>query len=113
MELLMFILGAVTVLFIQFLMRNKSAKKVMKTIHNPIVEATYQNGIMTVKYHNGQVSKYKGSSTVWHSYPLMKRIGTLGEGRLSEIYQYIKSHGNPYPTAHEKLEQEKKNAFYE
>jgi len=109
----MFILGAATVLFIQFLMKNNSTKKVMKTIYNPIVEATYEKGIMTVKYHNGQVSRYQGSSTVWHSYPLMHRIGTLGEGRLCDIYQYIKTHGNPYPTAHKKLEEEKKNAFYE
>ncbi len=104
MEIIMFILGAATVLFIQFLMKNDSTKSVMKTIHNPIVEATYDHKkeVMTVKYHNGQISQYQGSSTVWHSYPMMHRIGTLGEGRLCDIYKYIKIHGNPYPTAHDK-----------
>ena len=69
-----------------------------------IVKADYDSKeeIMTVVYGNGKVYKYHGSCTVWHSYPMMHRMGTFKEGELSEIWHYIKAHGNSYPTAHNK-----------
>lgn len=69
-------------------------------------EATYKNGIMTVTYSNGSIKQYKGSVTVWHELPFMQRAGTFKESDLSDIYEYIKTYGNPYPTAHKtKIEQ--------
>lgn len=32
---------------------------------------------------------YRGSSTVWHSYPLAQRPGAFVESRLSDINEYI------------------------
>lgn len=67
-----------------------------------VLQATYENGIMTIVYSSGTVKKYKGSVTVWHELPYMQRPGTFKEHELSELYQYIKEYGNPYPTDHTK-----------
>lgn len=96
-----FIVGIVLGIFIYRIFFNKKATKKLKdVIYNPIVKATYDNRIMTIEYYNGQTMQYEGTCTVWHSYPMMKRAGTLKEGELCDIWAYIKRHGNPYPDAH-------------
>lgn len=75
-------------------------KKIFKPAN--IVDATYdeKTQTMTVNFSDGETVKYYGSSTVWFIMPYMVRCGSSKESKLSEIYQYIKVHGNPYPTAH-------------
>lgn len=57
--------------------------------------------IIEVKWSDGTFSQYKGSGTVWRSYPMMKRCGTHMDRVLTDINKYLQEHGNPYPTAHE------------
>lgn len=64
-------------------------------------EYDFETEILKISYSDGSSAQYKGNSTVWRTYPMMKRCGTFTESRLSDIYKYIKEHGNPYPTAHE------------
>ena len=94
MEVVVFIAGVLVGLLIMAPFRLRT---------NTIVKADYdpKEEIMTVVYGNGKVLKYHGSSTVWRSYPMMKRMGTFKEGELCDIWKYIKTHGNSYPTAHE------------
>lgn len=66
--------------------------------------AEYKDEVMTLTYSDKSQVQYKGSSTVWHKMPLMKRCHTSTEQLLSEIYTYIQHYGNPYPTAHKKTE---------
>jgi hypothetical protein len=73
-----------------------------------ITRATYHNEIMTVYWSDGEVTEYKGSSTVWHRLPYMKKVSTHREFELSEVFHYIKEHGNPYPVAH--LKKDKKES---
>jgi hypothetical protein len=65
-----------------------------------IYKAEYTKDIMTVTYNDNTVKQYKGDCTVWHTYPMMERCNTNSESKLSDIWSYIKEHGNPYPTAH-------------
>lgn len=92
---------------------SKKAKAVVKAI-TPVsmVSATYSGGIMTIDYDNGKSKQYSGSCTVWHTYPMMQRCGTFKEGELCDIWKYVKTHGNPYPTAHLKKKQEENNEQY-
>lgn len=70
-----------------------------------IVHAEYNNGILKVitRDNSGEEKEasYKGSSTVWYQYPMMYRMDSCMERKLSDIHAYIEEHGNPYPTAHE------------
>lgn len=77
-------------------------KKLIDTWFPHLLEATYTDEILTLKYSDNSIVQYKGSCTVWHKLPFMTRPGTLKEGDLSEIWEYIKTYGNPYPTAHQK-----------
>ena len=65
-----------------------------------VVSATYINNILTVKYSDGSSFEYEGSCTVWHTYPMFNKCGTLKDGELYQIWKYIKHHGNPYQNAH-------------
>jgi hypothetical protein len=67
-----------------------------------ITDAIYEEKIQVlwVKWSTGNEQHFKGSCTVWHSYPMMKRMPTSTESELCDIWEYIKEHGNPYPTAH-------------
>lgn len=91
----------------------KKAEEVVKAM-KPVsmTSATYSGELMTIKYDNGKSKQYSGSCTVWHTYPMMQRCGTFKEGELCDIWKYIKTHGNPYPTAHLKKEQVEKNEKY-
>lgn len=73
--------------------------------YNPVVMATYdkKKEILTLTFKSGVVNQYKGDCTVWHTYPMMKRCDTNMEIFLSEIWEYIEEHGNPYPTAHKEI----------
>lgn len=71
----------------------KPVKKVNK--------ATKVDGSLVVEWNNGAVTYYTGSGTVWRKLPYHERCDTFLEGKLSEIDKYIKTWGNPYPTAHE------------
>lgn len=72
-------------------------KMVLKT---HVVKADYKKPTMTCVWNDGSVTKYDGSSTVWHEQPLMKRCKTNQEVMLSDIYSYIEKWGNSYPDAH-------------
>ena len=72
-------------------------KKLKRTV---LVSAYYDRPVMSLKYSDGSIRKYKGSGTVWYSYPMMKRCGTNQEYFLTQVKEYIDTHGNPYPTAH-------------
>tara|TARA_R110002072_G_scaffold244278_1_gene403593 strand:+ start:1244 stop:1507 length:264 start_codon:yes stop_codon:yes gene_type:complete len=65
-----------------------------------VIEASYENNIMTIKLSNGSIEKYLGNGTVWHKLPMMERCSTFREGYLSDIHSYIKFHGAPYPNGH-------------
>lgn len=56
--------------------------------------------IMTVTYSDGSQNKYKGDCTIWHELPMMTRCSIWKEAELCSYWQYIKTHGNDYPTAH-------------
>lgn len=56
--------------------------------------------LLEVKWSDGRTTQYKGSGTVWRSYPMMERHTSM-EFELTNINRYLKQHGNPYPTAHE------------
>lgn len=58
--------------------------------------------VVEVHWSNNQISFYKGSATVWYTWPMMKRCGTGMESELCDIWSYFREHGSPYPTAHEK-----------
>lgn len=71
--------------------------------YGPRVIATYnyKTHILTVTdTKENKVKQYHGSSTVWRSYPLMRRCSSYLERKLSDTHKYIMMHGNPYPTAH-------------
>lgn len=74
----------------------------VKTLSPQTVHASYdhQTKIMTVTYNDGSTKQFKGSSTVWHEYPMMRSCGTSADMWLYNIFAYIEEHGNPYPTAH-------------
>jgi hypothetical protein len=72
-------------------------RQVVKVV---VVNAIYENGIMTVTYSNDTVRKYRGNSTVWYELPLMERCHTSTESKLSDIQVYINHSGNPYPDSH-------------
>lgn len=76
----------------------RSSQKNDRSIHTANYDKKTE--ILTILRSNGELNQYHGSSTVWYSYPLMKRIGSPGERNLCNIYTYIKEHGNPYPIAH-------------
>ena len=65
-----------------------------------VISAEYSKGIMTVIYSKSGKKQYKGSCTVWHEMPLMKRCSTPKESELVEIWHYIKQYGNKYPESH-------------
>ncbi len=65
-----------------------------------ITEAKYIGNTLTIEYSNGDIVKYNGECTVWRKLPMMERCSTVKEGELCRIWKYIKTHGNPYPTAH-------------
>ena len=65
-----------------------------------VESATYDNGVMKVKYKDKLWVDYQGSGTVWHELPLMRRCPTTLEMGLADIFTYIKKWGNPYPSAH-------------
>ncbi len=75
-------------------------KRFRKKITPHVVEATYENEIMSVKYSDGSEEQYKGNCTVWRTMPMMKSCSLSRREKLSEIWSYIEHHGNPYPTAH-------------
>lgn len=77
--------------------------KFFKSIFATPTSATYDHTkqIMIVTYSDNNIYSFKGSGTVWHTYPMMRRCGTVAEIELSEIWEYINEHGNPYPTAHQ------------
>lgn len=58
--------------------------------------------VVEVHWSNNCISFYKGSVTVWHTWPMMKRCDSWLEEELCDIWSYFKEHGSPYPTAHEK-----------
>lgn len=64
----------------------------------------FKTQVMTIDYTNDTTEQFKGSGTVWHEMPLMKRCNTFDEGTLCEIWEYITQWGNPYPIAHQKCE---------
>jgi hypothetical protein len=66
------------------------------------IKSTLDNEILSVTWSSGETIQYKGECTVWHEMPMMKRCSTLMESLLSELWEYHKNYGNPYPTAHEK-----------
>jgi|GEM_PF-6614331 len=72
------------------------------SVSGKVVSASYVDGVLTVHYNDGTRDKYKGSCTVWYSYPYMRRCGTSEEMWLCNIWKYVSEHGNPYPTAHKK-----------
>ncbi len=76
--------------------------KIWNKLFPHIVEASYKDGLMTLKYSDGDSVAYQGSCTVWHKYPMMERCSTLKEMELYDILTYIKTHGNPYPLSHTK-----------
>jgi hypothetical protein len=82
----------------------KLIKSSVPKFNNELDEATYDENeeVLTMTFKDGTIEKYKGSGTVWHEMPLMKRCGTLKEYDLCDIYKYIKHYGNPYPKAHKK-----------
>lgn len=63
-----------------------------------LVSADYDEAhdIMTVTWSNGDVEQYYGWCTVWRAMPYMKRCSTATEKWLSDIYAYVKKHGQ-YP----------------
>lgn len=67
-------------------------------------KATYDKDtkILTKYWSDGNKYEYKGSCTVWHKLPYMKRAGTMTESGLCDIWEYINHYGNPYPHAHKK-----------
>ena len=67
-----------------------------------VTDAIYQEEtqILWVKWSNGLEQHFKGSCTVWYTYPMMNRCSTSIESELCDLWSYIKEHGNPYPTAH-------------
>lgn len=71
--------------------------------HHRITKAEYNKDtqVMTVTYSDSSTFQFKGDSTIWRTYPMMRRCSTIIQGELCDIQQYIKEHGNPYPTAHE------------
>lgn len=88
-------------LCIWFGKKTMSVKGSIKTIlPATIVEANYKTDILTVKWSDGMVRQYCGSSTVWYSYPYMQRCVSGKERELCDLYKYIQKHGNPYPFAH-------------
>lgn len=74
-------------------------RKLVSAIYEP---STSIEGLdkIKIKWSDGAESEYKGSSTVWYHYPAMVKCSTLIDSDLSQIRQYYKEHGNPYPTAH-------------
>jgi hypothetical protein len=75
-------------------------RKLVSAIYEP--SSTSLEGLdkIKIKWSDGSESEYKGSSTVWYHYPAMVKCSTLIDCDLSQIRQYYKEHGNPYPTAH-------------
>lgn len=70
--------------------------------YDPLIKAEKNDGILELHYKSGRIKRYTGYCTVWYTYPYMQRCGTFTEADLSDIDEYIKCHGNPYPTAHKK-----------
>lgn len=95
----------VLVAFIASTMYESAIDKAEKLLEEDrlITLATYDEttDTMSITYKSGRVAKFKGSGTVWYSYPMMERCHTRFEARLVDIKRYITEHGNPYPIAHE------------
>lgn len=72
-------------------------------IYATLGEEPFTKGEIVIEAHwsNDQIVFYKGNCTVWHTYPMMERCDTSLESKLSNIWSYFKTHGSPYPTAHE------------
>lgn len=68
----------------------------------PIQTVWTDEKIITVLWSDGGVDTYRGNGTVWKRAPYMVRPGSLMETKLSEIEDYCRVYGNPYPTAHER-----------
>ncbi len=66
----------------------------------PIVSAEYKDGVMKVVWEDGSSAAYKGSCTVWHKMPYMRRCGTATEGWLCDLWKYNKQWDGAYPNAH-------------
>jgi hypothetical protein len=95
---------------------NKESEERRKEIHNfftkgfsmpspKMLYAEFDNStnILTLYYEGDTKYQFKISETglSWKEYPMMNSIPfSSEEQRLSDIYDYIKEHGNPYPTAH-------------
>ena len=73
-----------------------------------ITKAIYENGVLTITYSNKTTKQFQGKTTVWNLLPMMERCDTFEEGEFCSIYKYIVKWGNPYPTAHEKPDNEGK-----
>lgn len=73
----------------------------IKSKRTEIIGATYDDrGVLTVDFDNGEMAMFKGRSTVWHHWPYMERCSSQKETYLCDLWEYIRCHGNPYPTAH-------------
>lgn len=79
-----------------------SSPTLASAVYKKLLPPETGNGVMTITWSDGSVQEYYGPSTVWYEYPMMRRAGTSTEYWLSGIYEYIRVHGNPYPTAHKK-----------
>lgn len=71
-------------------------------VYPKVTDAIYDDKtqILWVKWNNGEELHFKGSCTVWRTYPMMGGLSTSMESELCDLWSYIKEHGNPYPTAH-------------
>jgi hypothetical protein len=79
--------------------------KLLKELFTPVklLKATYKDEILSLWYSDRTKEHYKGDCTVWHEYPMMKRCSTSQEYYLHNIWEYIETHGNPYPRAHKEI----------
>ncbi len=55
----------------------------------------YDN-IITEKKPDGTIRQYIGGCTVWRTFPDFDRVDTMGEGKLSQIEEWINYHKKPY-----------------
>ena len=58
---------------------------------------------MVVTYNNKKIEVFQQSEhgNLWIHYPMMKQVSSPAlHSKLKEVYDYIKEHGNNYPTSH-------------
>jgi len=79
---------------------NRQFKRLL--INRHIIYASYEKNIMTIKWSNGDIDKYKGASNVWYKYPYMKECSTSMGNLLSELFEYHQIWDGAYPNAHNK-----------